>query len=438
MPDEITNAPVQKKLFPLCLATKDLNHPASIKTYISIGGYEALKKILTDKISPSDLLEEIKLSGLRGRGGAGFPTGLKWSFMPKNAKGEKYLVCNSDEGEPGTFKDRDIIRYNPHQIIEGMIIGAYIMDATVGFNYIHGEIWNEYLSFGEALNQARQAGLLGKNILNSDFSFELHAVHGYGAYICGEETAFIESIEGKKGQPRFKPPFPATYGIYGKPTCVNNTETFASIPWIIRHGGQAFNDLGVANSGGTKIFSVSGHISNPGNYEIQMGMPFSELLDLAGGVWKGHKLKAVIPGGPSTALVPAHTIMQATMDYDGLSKIGSSLGAGSMIVMDETTCMVNTLKRLSYFFYEESCGQCTPCREGTGWVYRIVKRIVDGQGRLDDLNLLKDVSQKISGRTICALGDAAAVPVLSFIKHFEVEFEYFIRHGKSMIESLND
>ena len=438
MPDEIINAPVQKKLFSLCLATKDLNHPASIKTYISIGGYEALKKILTDKISPSDLLEEIKLSGLRGRGGAGFPTGLKWSFMPKNAKGEKYLVCNSDEGEPGTFKDRDIIRYNPHQIIEGMIIGAYIMDATVGFNYIHGEIWNEYLSFGEALNQARQAGLLGKNILNSDFSFELHAVHGYGAYICGEETALIESIEGKKGQPRFKPPFPATYGIYGKPTCVNNTETFASIPWIIRHGGQAFNDLGVANSGGTKIFSVSGHISNPGNYEIQMGMPFSELLDLAGGVWKGHKLKAVIPGGPSTALVPAHTIMQATMDYDGLSKIGSSLGAGSMIVMDETTCMVNTLKRLSYFFYEESCGQCTPCREGTGWVYRIVKRIVDGQGRLDDLNLLKDVSQKISGRTICALGDAAAVPVLSFIKHFEVEFEYFIRHGKSMIESLND
>ena len=438
MPNEITNAPVQKKFFPLCLATKDLNHPASIKTYISIGGYEALKKILTDKISPSDLLEEIKLSGLRGRGGAGFPTGLKWSFMPKNAKGEKYLVCNSDEGEPGTFKDRDIIRYNPHQIIEGMIIGAYIMDATVGFNYIHGEIWNEYLSFGEALNQARQAGLLGKNILNSDFSFELHAVHGYGAYICGEETALIESIEGKKGQPRFKPPFPATYGIYGKPTCVNNTETFASIPWIIRHGGQAFNDLGVANSGGTKIFSVSGHISNPGNYEIQMGMPFSELLDLAGGVWKGHKLKAVIPGGPSTALVPAHTIMQATMDYDGLSKIGSSLGAGSMIVMDETTCMVNTLKRLSYFFYEESCGQCTPCREGTGWVYRIVKRIVDGQGRLDDLNLLKDVSQKISGRTICALGDAAAVPVLSFIKHFEVEFEYFIRHGKSMIESLND
>ena len=438
MPDEITNTPVQKKLFPLCLATKDLNHPASIKTYISIGGYEALKKILTDKISPSDLLEEIKLSGLRGRGGAGFPTGLKWSFMPKNAKGEKYLVCNSDEGEPGTFKDRDIIRYNPHQIIEGMIIGAYIMDATVGFNYIHGEIWNEYLSFGEALNQARQAGLLGKNILNSDFSFELHAVHGYGAYICGEETALIESIEGKKVQPRFKPPFPATYGIYGKPTCVNNTETFASIPWIIRHGGQAFNDLGVANSGGTKIFSVSGHISNPGNYEIQMGMPFSELLNLAVGVWKGHKLKAVIPGGPSTALVPAHTIMQATMDYDGLSKIGSSLGAGSMIVMDETTCMVNTLKRLSYFFYEESCGQCTPCREGTGWVYRIVKRIVDGQGRLDDLNLLKDVSQKISGRTICALGDAAAVPVLSFIKHFEVEFEYFIRHGKSMIESLND
>ncbi|MFZ8943129.1 MAG: NADH-quinone oxidoreductase subunit NuoF [Methylophilaceae bacterium] len=438
MPDERLIPPAQKKSFPLCLATKDLENPADINTYLSIGGYETIKKIINEKIAPADLLEQIKVSGLRGRGGAGFPTGLKWSFMPKGIKGDKYLVCNSDEGEPGTFKDRDIIRYNPHQIIEGMIIGAYIMDATVGFNYIHGEIWNEYLSFGEAIKQARKAGFLGKKILNSSFSFDLHAVHGYGAYICGEETALIESIEGKKGQPRFKPPFPATHGIYGKPTCVNNTETFASIPWIIKYGGQAFNELGVANAGGTKIFSVSGHVNNPGNHEVQLGIPFAELLNMAGGVWKGRKLKAVIPGGPSTALVPAHEIMQATMDYDGLNKIGSSLGAGSLIIMDDTTCMVSVLKRLSYFFYEESCGQCTPCREGTGWVYRIIKRIIEGNGRLDDLSLLKDVSNKISGRTICALGDAAAVPVLSFIKHFEVEFEYFIRNGKSMIETSND
>lgn len=438
MPDEIL-APeqIQKKVFPLCLRTKDLKNPASLETYISIGGYQAITKILKEQISPQQLIDEIKLSGLRGRGGAGFPTGLKWSFMPKDIKGDKYIVCNSDEGEPGTFKDRDIIRYNPHQIIEGMLIGAYIMGANRGYNYIHGEIWQEYLSFQEATREARQAGYLGNKILKSDFNFDLHAVHGYGAYICGEETALIESIEGKKGQPRFKPPFPATHGIYGRPTNVNNTETYASIPWIINHGGQAFSDLGVANAGGTKIFSVSGHVNKPGNYEIEMGMPFSELLELAGGVWKSRELKAVIPGGPSTALVPAESIMQATMDYDGLTKIGSSLGAGSLIVMDQTTCMVQTLKRLSYFFYEESCGQCTPCREGTGWVYRVIKRIVDGQGRSEDLALLKDVSNKISGRTICALGDAAAVPVLSFIKHFENEFQYFIQHKKSMMGQQN-
>jgi NADH-quinone oxidoreductase subunit F len=438
MPDEIL-APeqIQKKVFPLCLRTKDLKNPASLETYLSIGGYQAITKILKERISPQQLIDEIKLSGLRGRGGAGFPTGLKWSFMPKDIKGDKYIVCNSDEGEPGTFKDRDIIRYNPHQIIEGMLIGAYIMGANRGYNYIHGEIWQEYLSFHEATREAREAGYLGNKILKSDFNFDLHAVHGYGAYICGEETALIESIEGKKGQPRFKPPFPATHGIYGRPTNVNNTETYASIPWIINHGGQAFSDLGVANAGGTKIFSVSGHVNKPGNYEIEMGMPFPELLELAGGVWKGRELKEVIPGGPSTALVPAESIMQATMDYDGLAKIGSSLGAGSLIVMDQTTCMVQTLKRLSYFFYEESCGQCTPCREGTGWVYRVIKRIVDGQGRSEDLALLKDVSNKISGRTICALGDAAAVPVLSFIKHFENEFQYFIQHKKSMMGQQN-
>lgn len=421
-----------KTLFNVCLRTSSLKNPGSLKTYQSIGGYNQIKRILKNKIDPLQLIDEIKISGLRGRGGAGFPTGVKWSFMPRDYDGTKYIVCNSDEGEPGTFKDRDIIRYNPHQLIEGMIIGAYIMNAQVGFNYIHGEIWEDYVSFEKAIEDARKAGFLGNNILGSGFNFELHAVHGYGAYICGEETALIESIEGKKGQPRYKPPFPATYGIYGKPTNVNNTETYASIPWIIEHGGQEFMSHGVKNSGGTKIFSVSGHVEKPGNYEIQLGMSFRQLLAEAGGVWKNRKLKAVIPGGPSTPVVPASKIIDATLDYDGLTQIGSSVGAGSMIIMDESTCMVQTLRRLSYFFYEESCGQCTPCREGTGWVYRIIDRIFKGQATIADLDLLADVSTKISGRTICALGDAAATPVLSFIKHFKDEFENFIKHGKSI------
>ncbi len=413
-------------------ASQDTN-PGSLKNYEKIGGYKQLKRIVKDKVKATDIISEVKASGLRGRGGAGFPTGLKWSFMPRYFDGTKYLVCNTDEGEPGTFKDRDIIRYNPHQLIEGMAIAAYTLGARVGYNYIHGEIWQDYEIFEEALAEARKAGYLGENLFGTNFSFDLYAVHGYGAYICGEETALIESIEGKKGQPRFKPPFPASYGVFGKPTNVNNTESYASIPWIMEHGGQAFQDLGVANSGGSKLFSISGHVEKPGNYEVNMGIPFPELLEMAGGIWKGRKLKAVIPGGPSTAVMPAEAIMNATMDYDGLSKAGSSLGAGSRIVMDDTTCMVATLKRLSYFFYEESCGQCTPCREGTGWVYRIIERIVDGKGKMEDLDLLTDLSNNISGRTICALGDAAATPVLSFIKHFRPEFEYYIQHGKSMV-----
>jgi NADH-quinone oxidoreductase subunit F len=413
-------------------ASQDTN-PGSLKNYEKIGGYKQLKRIVKDKVKATDIISEVKTSGLRGRGGAGFPTGLKWSFMPRYFDGTKYLVCNTDEGEPGTFKDRDIIRYNPHQLIEGMAIAAYTLGARVGYNYIHGEIWQDYEIFEEALAEARKAGYLGENLFGTNFSFDLYAVHGYGAYICGEETALIESIEGKKGQPRFKPPFPASYGVFGKPTNVNNTESYASIPWIMEHGGQAFQDLGVANSGGSKLFSISGHVEKPGNYEVNMGIPFPALLEMAGGIWKGRNLKAVIPGGPSTAVLPAEAIMNATMDYDGLSKAGSSLGAGSMIVMDDTTCMVATLKRLSYFFYEESCGQCTPCREGTGWVYRIIERIVDGKGKMEDLDLLTDLSNNISGRTICALGDAAATPVLSFIKHFRPEFEYYIQHGKSMV-----
>jgi NADH-quinone oxidoreductase subunit F len=417
----------------VCFRTLHLPNPGSLDTYRSIGGYETLRRIVTDKVPATEIINQIKISGLRGRGGAGFPTGLKWSFMPRYYDGTKYLVCNSDEGEPGTFKDRDIIRYNPHQLIEGMAIAAYTLGARVGYNYIHGEIWEDYVFFEQALDEARAAGFLGENLFGTNFSFDLYAHHGYGAYICGEETALIESIEGKKGQPRFKPPFPASFGVFGKPTNVNNTESYASIPFIMQHGGQAFMDLGVANSGGTKLFAVSGHVEKPGNYEVNMGIPFSELLALSGGMWKGRSLKAVIPGGPSTAVMPAAAIMGATMDYDGLSKAGSSLGAGSVIIMDESTCMVQTLKRLSYFFFEESCGQCTPCREGTGWLYRVVKRIVDGKGRMEDLDLLSDVSNNISGRTICALGDAAATPVLSFIKHFRPEFEYYIQNGRSMV-----
>jgi len=412
-----------------------IHQPESWKlsNYLAGGGYETLRKVVTEKISPEEIINQVKISALRGRGGAGFPTGLKWSFMPRHFQGDKYLVCNSDEGEPGTFKDRDIIRFNPHQIIEGMAIAAYTMGVKVGYNYIHGEIWEAYERFEEALDEARAAGFLGDNLFGTDFCFNLHAHQGYGAYVCGEETALLESIEGKKGQPRFKPPFPASFGLYGKPTTINNTETFASIPYIIRHGGQKFLELGKPNNGGTKIFSVSGHVNNPGNFEIAMGTPFAELLEMAGGVRNGHKLKAVIPGGSSVPVLPAEIIMDCTMDYDSLAKAGSYLGAGSVIVMDETVCMVRALERLSYFYFEESCGQCTPCREGTGWLYRVIHRIEHGQGRPEDLDLLASVTSNISGRTICALGDAAAMPVQGMLKHYRNEFEYHIEHKKCLV-----
>jgi NADH-quinone oxidoreductase subunit F len=401
--------------------------------YVKRGGYSALKKILAAKMTPEDVVAEMKKSGLRGRGGAGFPTGLKWSFMPKNFQGPKYLVCNSDEGEPGTFKDRDILRYNPHIVIEGMAIGAYAMGIPVGYNYIHGEIWDVYERFEEALAEARAAGFLGRNILGSEFSFELYGHHGYGAYICGEETALLESLEGKKGMPRFKPPFPASFGLYGKPTTINNTETFAAVPWIINNGGEAFLALGKPNNGGTKVFSISGHVARPGNYEIRLGTPFSTLLEMAGGMRGGRRIKAVIPGGSSMPVLPGAVMMQTDMDYDSIAKAGSMLGSGAVIVMDESTCMVKALERLSYFYFEESCGQCTPCREGTGWLYRIVHRIEAGKGRNEDLDLLTNVADNIAGRTICALGDAAALPVKSFIQHFREEFQYHIDHKHCMV-----
>ena len=404
-----------------------------LEDYVKRGGYEALRKILTTGMTPDDVIAEVKASSLRGRGGAGFPTGLKWSFMPRSLPGQKYLVCNSDEGEPGTFKDRDILRFNPHIVIEGMAIAAYAMGITQGYNYIHGEIWEVYERFEEALEQARAAGFLGDNILGSNFSFQLHAFHGYGAYICGEETALLESLEGKKGQPRFKPPFPASFGLYGKPTTINNTETFAAVPWIIRNGGQQYHEIGVPNAGGTKIFSISGDVELPGNYEIPLGTPFSKLLELAGGMRGGRKLKAVIPGGSSAPVLPADIMMQTNMDYDSIAKAGSMLGSGAVIVMDETRCMVKSLLRLSYFYFEESCGQCTPCREGTGWLYRMVQRIEEGRGRPEDLDVLDSVAQNIMGRTICALGDAAAMPVRSFVKHFRDEFAHHIEHKQCVV-----
>jgi NADH-quinone oxidoreductase subunit F len=418
---------------PQILANLDGERTWRLKDYVARGGYAALRKILGEKIPPETVVAELKASALRGRGGAGFPTGLKWSFMPKQYTGEKYLVCNSDEGEPGTFKDRDILRYNPHIVIEGMAIAAYAMGTARGYNYIHGEVWDVYKRFEEALDEARAAGFIGQKILGSDFSFELFAHHGYGAYICGEETGLLESIEGKKGQPRYKPPFPASFGLYGKPTTINNTETFAAVPWIIMNGGSKYLEVGKPNNGGTKVFSVSGHVNRPGVYEIPMGTPFPRLLEMCGGMRGGRKLKACIPGGSSMPVLPGDVMMACDMDYDSIGKAGSMLGSGAVIIMDETTCMVRALERLSYFYYEESCGQCTPCREGTGWLYRVVHRIEHGLGRPEDLDLLTSVSDNIAGRTICALGDAAALPVKSFVKHFRSEFEYHIENKKCLV-----
>ncbi|MEQ1682625.1 MAG: NADH-quinone oxidoreductase subunit NuoF [Burkholderiaceae bacterium] len=415
-----------------------------LKDYEARGGYQALRKILAQGevdgkplgMTADQVIAEVKTSGLRGRGGAGFPTGLKWSFMPRMFPGAKYLVCNSDEGEPGTCKDRDILMFNPHIVIEGMAIAAYAMGIKVGYNYIHGEIFEGYERFEEALEEARAAGYLGDNLLGSTFSFQLHAAHGFGAYICGEETALLESLEGKKGQPRFKPPFPASYGLYGKPTTINNTETFAAVPWIIRNGGAPYLEIGKPNNGGTKIFSVVGDVQRPGNFEVPLGTPFSKLLELAGGVREGRTLKAVIPGGSSSPVLTAEVMMNTTMDYDAIAKAGSMLGSGAVIVMDDTRCMVKSLLRLSYFYMHESCGQCTPCREGTGWLYRMVERIADGKGRMEDIDLLNSVADNIQGRTICALGDAAAMPVRAMIKNFRDEFVHLIEHKTAKVAAM--
>ena len=419
----------------ICLATMGMgDKPWTLENYKKIGGYQAWEKILRDRPSPADIIEEIKTSVLRGRGGAGFPTGLKWSFLPRNAPGQKYVVCNSDESEPGTCHDRDILRYNPHALIEGMAIACYAMGAAVGYNYMRGEFHHEpFHRFEGALLEAREAGYLGENILGSGVDVQIHSHLGAGAYICGEETALLESLEGKKGQPRFKPPFPANFGLYGCPTIVNNTETLASVPTIMRNGGQWFLEQGTPGSGGVKIFSVSGHVNSPGNFEVRMGTPFARLLEMAGGVLNGNKLKGVIPGGSSMPVVSGEVIMDCTMDYDSLQQAGSGLGSGAVIVMDETTDMVKVLQRLSRFYYAESCGQCTPCREGGAWLYRIVTRIVEGKGSMQDINTLERAAGMIEGHTICAFGEATAWPVQGMLKHFRHEFEYYIEHGCSMV-----
>ena len=419
----------------VCLFTPE-DQMWRLDRYIQAGGYQAWKTILRDNTPQEDIIEEVKASALRGRGGAGFPTGLKWSFMPRKAPGRKYVVCNSDESEPGTAHDRDILRWNPHAVIEGMAIAGYSFGATKGYNYLRGEFGREpFERFVGAIDQAREAGLLGENILGSGIDFDCEGHLGAGAYICGEETALLESLEGKKGQPRFKPPFPANFGLYGRPTTINNTETLASVPWILRHGAQAFLELGKPNNGGMKIFSVSGHVNKPGNFEIPMGLPFKDLLDMAGGVRDGRKLKAVIPGGSSMPVMPAEVILDCTMDYDCLQKAGSGLGSGGLIVMDETTCMVRALTRIAQFYHAESCGQCTPCREGTGWMHRVLERMLAGKGRMEDIALLESAAGQIEGRTICAFGEAAAWPVQSFLKHYRHEFIHYIEHGRGILDA---
>jgi NADH-quinone oxidoreductase subunit F len=421
----------------ICFRTLHLDKPWALSTYESVGGYVQWRKIFSENIAPEKIVDVLKVSALRGRGGAGFPTGLKWSFIRRDMPGQKYVLCNADESEPGTCKDRDILRFNPHQMIEGMAMGGFAMGASVGYIYVRGEFSGEpYERVEAALEEARRAGLIGKNILGSGFDFDLYCHLGSGAYICGEETAMMESLEGKKGWPRFKPPFPAAKGLYGRPTTINNVETFASVPVIMQNGSDWFLQLGKPNNGGCKIFSVTGHVNKPGNYEVPLGTPFKDLLAMAGGMKDGKKLKAVIPGGSSMPVLPADVMMALDMDFDSIQKAGSGLGSGAVIVMDESVCMVKTLERISRFYQDESCGQCTPCREGTGWIYRLVHRIEKGDATLEDIETLRRAAKNIEGRTICAFGEAAAWPVGGFLKHFYDEFVYHIEHKKCLVDAL--
>jgi NADH-quinone oxidoreductase subunit F len=415
--------------------TLHFEQPWSYEAYLKTGGYQALRKVLTGKIPQEDVIDMVKQSGLRGRGGAGFPTGLKWSFMPRSAPGQKYILCNSDESEPGTCKDRDILRFNPHSVLEGMAIACYATGSSVAYNYMRGEFHHEpFERMEQALKEAYAHGWLGRDILGSGVDIDIHNALGAGAYICGEETALMESLEGKKGQPRFKPPFPANFGLFGRPTTINNTETYASVPAIVRNGAEWFLSLGKPNNGGAKVFSVSGHVARPGNYEIRLGTPFAELLEMAGGIRPGRTLKAVIPGGSSMPVLPGAVMMDCTMDYDSIQKAGSGLGSGAVIVMDDSTCMVRACQRIARFYFAESCGQCTPCREGTGWMYRMLTRIVEHRATLEDLEMLRASAGQIEGHTICAFGEAAAWPVQGFLRHYWNEFEYAITQKRFLVD----
>jgi len=395
---------------------------AELEGYFAAGGYRALKKALA--MTPAAVIDEVKKSGLRGRGGAGFPAGLKWSFIPGDAPGPRYLVCNADEGEPGTFKDRELILKNPHALLEGMAIAGHAIGAASGYIYIRGEFAAEAVKLEKAIAAARAKGFLGRNILGTGTDFELHVHRGAGAYICGEETALLESLEGFKGQPRLKPPFPAVKGLFASPTVINNVETLAAVPAIIERGGDWYAAIGNGKSTGTKLFCVSGPVNKPGVYELPLGVTFKELLEKScGGLQEGKRLKAVIPGGSSTPVLTAEEAWLVKLDYESLAAAGSMLGSGAVIVIDHGQCMVKLLQVLARFYHHESCGQCTPCREGCGWLEKLLNRLESGRGTKKDIDTIVSVAENMMGRTICPLADAMAMPAISFVKKFRSEFE---------------
>ncbi len=411
----------------------DVPDQYKIDTYIRNGGYRALPKALKEH-APDQIIEMVKTSGLRGRGGAGFPAGMKWGFVPKESPHPRFLICNADEGEPGTFKDRALIENDPHQLIEGIIIASYAIGAHQAFIYIRGEFYFGAKRLQEAIDESYQKGYLGKNVLGSGFDLDLDIHRGGGAYVCGEETSLMESIEGKRGNPRLKPPFPASVGLYKNPTVINNVETLSNVPHIVLNGGEWYAKIGTPKSTGTKIFSLSGHVNRPGNYELPMGVPLRDLIyEYGGGIKNDRKLKAVIPGGVSTPVLTAD-LVEVKMDFDSLYEAGSLLGSGATIVMDETTCMVKVAYRISKFFEHESCGKCVPCREGTRWIRQIMERIETGKGREEDIELLRDICANIAGNTVCPLGDAAVVPIQSTIEKFRDEYEYHIKNRKCMVD----
>ena len=417
---------------------RNIDDPGShtLAVYTSRNGYRPWEEIVKN-LKPEQVIEQVKASGLRGRGGAGFPTGMKWSFVPKDSPKPKYLVCNADESEPGTFKDRLLIERDPHAIVEGTLIAAYAIQSHTAFIYIRGELAYGAKVLEQAVVEATQAGYIGKNIMGSGYDLDLIVHRGAGAYICGEETALLSSLEGGRGWPKVKPPFPATHGLFGCPTVVNNVETLAALPWIIEHGAAAYAAMGTDKSKGTKLFSVSGHINKPGVYELEMGYPFMKFLEEdCGGVPHGRKLKGVIPGGGSMPVLRPDELEKLNLDYESVQAVGSFLGSGGVIVMDETTCMVRAAWNLARFFAHESCGQCSPCREGCHWMEKIFHRIEQGEGRKGDLELILNVSGNIMGNTICPFGDAAAMPAAAFIKKYRAEFEEHITQKRCTVKRM--